>query len=110
MTPTDTQYFQGFEESLKTWTDERFVSREELRALAMFSKYIVNLAEAGGWRYDGHSYKESDFLGCLVVKATRDDIPQVVFTSARSYTTCVQVFVRKLEEGLLEWRKDRYRG
>ncbi len=106
----DNPYLAEFEKSLAGWTDERFVSRQQLSALARFSLYLVNLAEDDGWVYNGHSYKESEYMSCLVVKATLDDIPQVVFTNGKSYTSCVIVFLRKLESGTLEWRKDKYRS
>lgn len=103
------EHVEEFVRSLAKWTDERFVSREELQALAMFSVYLVNLSETDGWVYDGHSYKVASPMCCLTVKATIDGIPHVVFTSGRTHTGCVKAFVRKLEEGWLEWRVDRYR-
>ncbi len=103
------QYLDEFEKALETWTDERFVTRVQVRSLAMFSVYIVNFAEAGGWEYSGHSYKPGVPMGCLTVKAYVDDLPVVVFTSGRTHTSCVQTFIRKVETDLLEWRPDRYR-
>lgn len=110
MDPRDTEYVQEFKKSLGVWTDERFASRQQLEDLAMFNLYLVNLAEADGWTYDGHSYKNSVPMGCLVVKATIRDIPYVVFTSGRTPVSCIRIFLRKMEEGLLEWQKDRFRG
>lgn len=104
------QHLQNFETALSQWTDERFISRTQIRALSMFSEYLVNLAAADGWDYYGHSYKVGQPMGCLTVKADIDGIPHVVFTSGRTYTGCVVAFLRKLEEGWLEWQKDRYRG
>lgn len=109
MDPREFPPLVEFEASLKDWTDERFVSRTQIRALSMFSEYLVNLAEADGWQYDGHSMKMGHPMCCLTVKATIDDIPQVVFTSARTPTGCIVTFVRKLETELLEWQNDRYR-
>lgn len=110
MAPKANEYLEQFKKSLEGWTDERFVSRAELQNLAMFSMYIVNLAEEDGWGYAGHSWKESEHLGCLVVKADRDGIPQVVFTSARTYTEGIRVFLKKMDAGFLEWRDDKYRS
>lgn len=110
MEPSNGQYLKQFETSLEGWTDERFVSRTQMRALAMFAEYLVNLADDDGWEYVGHSYKRGTPMGCLVVKADIEDIPHVVFTSARTYTGCIVAFLRKLEEGWLEWRRDRFRG
>lgn len=105
----DNGYLEQFRKSLEGWTDERFATRAQLDALATFHLYLVNLAEDDGWQYDGHTWKNGDPMGCLVVKATVDDIPSVVFTSARSPTGGIVTFMRKLAAGLLEWRPDRYR-
>ena len=110
MDPMNTQHVAGFRQALGSWTDQRFVSREELEALSMFSLYLVNLLEARGVEYYGFSWKESPRLGCLVVKVTREGTPQVVFTNARTYTASVRIFLRRLQEGALDWRPDRYRS
>lgn len=105
----DRPYLKEFWSSLEAWGDQRMVTREELFALATFNMYIVNLAEEDGWVYCGHSYKAGLVMGTLVVKAYQDELPVVVFTSARSPTRCMIVFLRKLEAGVLEWREDKYR-
>jgi hypothetical protein len=109
MAAIENEHLERFDEALQVWTDERFVSRAEIRALAMFSKYLVNLAEDDGWEYCGQSFKRGVPMCTLVVKAYMDEVPVVVFTSARTHTGCVVTFLRKLEQGLLEWREDKYR-
>lgn len=104
------QHLEQFELALEDWKDERFIGKQELRALAMFYMYLVNLAEDDGWAYAGHSLKMGTPMCTLVVKSWHGEVPQIVFTSARDPTTCIRIFLRKLEEGLLEWRKDQYRG
>lgn len=108
MDPSDNGYVKAFDQSLADWTDSRFVSADQIRTMSMFTMYIVNLAEADGWIYRGHSWKESASMGCLVVKATIDDLPYVVFTSARTTINGMRIFLRKLDEDLLEWVKDKY--
>lgn len=110
MVSSKSPHLEEFEQALARWTDERFVSREQVRALSMFSVYLVNLAEREGWEYDGHSFKVASPMSVLTVKATIDGVPQVVFTSGRTHTACVQHFIKKLEQGWLEWRADRYRS
>lgn len=105
----ENKYVAEFDESLKGWTDHRFVSANQVRDLAMFHLYLVNLSEADGWRYDGHSWKESASMGCLTVKATVDGVPSVVFTSARTSANGIRIFLRKLEGEMLEWIPDKYR-
>lgn len=110
MPPSNGRYLEEFESALADWTDERFISRQGIRALAMFSVYLVNLAEADGWQYDGQSFKVGTPMSCLVVRSTIDGIPHVVFTSGQTHIGCVSAFLRKLDEGWLEWRVDRYRS
>lgn len=109
MDPRDTEHVKQFEAELAKWTDKRFVSAEDIRTMTMFIMYIVNLADHDGWQYCGHSWKESDYLGCLVVKATVDGTPQVVFTNAKTTIGGMRIFLRKLEGDFLEWVPDKYR-
>jgi len=110
MDPRNSEHVQTFEQSLSTWTDSRFLTRDQLRTVAMFTLYLVNLAEADGWQLDGYSWKQSDYLGCLVVKATVAGIPSVVFTNAKTPIGGMKVFLRKLDAGLLEWIPDKFRS
>lgn len=109
MAAKDNGHVAQFRESLEGWTDERFMSKIQVWAAAMFLMYIVNLAEADDWQYDGHSLKVGTPMCTLTVKATIEGTPQVVFTSGRTTISCVRIFIRKLEEDLLEWQPDRYR-
>lgn len=103
-------HLAALDAALENWRDERFISRTHVRAVAIFSEYLVNLSEEAGWVYVGHSFKVATPMCILVVKADIEGIPHVVFSSGRTYTGCVVAFLRKLEEGWLEWQKDRYRG
>ena len=109
MDPRNTEHVQEFERAIADWTDSRFISRDYLRTVAMFTMYLVNSADHAGWKYDGHSWKESEYLGCLVVKATVDGTPQVVFTNAKTAIGGMRIFLRKLEGDFLEWIPDRFR-
>ena len=104
-----TPHTEQFDLALQGWTDERFISRDYIRAVAMFGVYLVNLAEADGWSYYGHSWKEGVGMGCLVVKATREGTPQVVFVNARTYIGSIVTFLRLLDVAQLDWRDDKYR-
>lgn len=110
MVPSNAGYVEQFRTSLASWTDERFVSRDDLEALSMFSVYLVNLAEEDGWQYDGHSYAVRLPLSCLVIKATMDGSPVVCFNSGRTFGNCVRIFLRRIDSNLVEWRPDKYRG
>lgn len=106
--PRDTMYLEQFDQALTTWTDHRMVSSEEIRTMTMFIMYLVNLADHDGWQYRGHSWKESEYLGCLVVKAVVDEVPSVVFTNAKTAVGGMRIFLRKLDGDFLEWVIDKY--
>lgn len=108
MGPKDKEYVQQFRKSLEGWTDHRFVSAQDIETMAMFLMYLVNLADRDGWVCRGHSWKESDYLGCLVVKAVVDGVPSVVFTNAKTPVIGMRIFLRKLEGDFLEWIPDKY--
>lgn len=106
--PMQTETIVEFDKSVEGWTDQRLLSREDLKTLTMFTMYLVNLAEHDGWVYRGHSWKESSHLGCLVVKAIVDGVPSVVFTNAKTLVCGMRIFLRKLEGEFLEWVPDRF--
>lgn len=108
MDPRDTEHVAQFDAALTKWTDQRFVSAADLRTMTMFDMYLVNLADHDDWVYRGHSWKESDRLGCLVVKGVVDGVPSVVFTNAKTPVSGMRIFLRKMEGDFLEWVPDRY--
>ena len=108
MEPMTNEHLEQFEAALEGWTDSRFVSAADIRAMTMFIMYLVNLADHYGWVYRGHSWKESEYLGCLVVKAIVDGVPSVVFTNAKTPVSSIRIFLRKLEGDFLEWVPDKY--
>lgn len=109
MGPKDTPHVAEFDKALEAWTDHRFISRENIRDLARFNMYLVNLAEDDGWTYVGHSLSVETPMGRLVVRGTLDGVPHVVFTSGRTPMEMVRTFLRKMDEGWLEWSVDKYR-
>lgn len=108
MDPRNSEHVQEFEKALLSWTDARFLTRDELRTVAMFTMYLVNLGDHDGWVLRGYSWKESTYLGCLVVKAVVDGVPSVVFTNAKTAVASMRIFLRKLEGDFLEWVPDKY--
>lgn len=108
MDPRDTVCVKRFDEALEGWTDQRFISAADIRVLTMFCMYLVNFADHAGWSYRGHSWRESDYLGCLVVKATVGDVPSVVFTNAATLAAGMRIFLRKMDADFLEWVPDKY--
>lgn len=110
MPARDSAHVEEFRKSLKDWVDERFISRNDLEALAMYHMYIVNLGDDQGWLYDGESYKPGRVMGRLVVKSWVQEEPFVCFISGRTYVNCVRIFLRRLAEGTAEWVPDKYRA
>lgn len=107
--PLKSPYAEGFRLAIETWTDERHLSRSHLWALWVFTLYLENVFEGEGWGYNGHSWKASNVIGVLVVKATVDGLPVVCFTSAKTFMNAISIFVRKLSEDGVMWVKDKYR-
>lgn len=103
------EYLEEFRKSLEGWTDERMITRQQLDDLTMFNLYIVNLADDDGWVYNGHSLSYTQTMCRLVVRGTINDLPYVVFSTGRTPTGSVRAFLRKMDEGRLEWSKDKYR-
>lgn len=108
--PMDSPFVRGFDEVLKSWTDDRIMSRDDIRSLFLFGHYLVNMADHAGWSYDGHSFKVGSPLGTLVIKATLGGAPVVSFISGRTFVNCVKIFLRRLDGDTVEWRADRFRG
>ena len=102
-------HIKHFEEQLGQWTDEPIVSQEDISVWYRFIEYLVNLSEADGWVYTGHSLTVGTPMSRLVVRAEIDGIHHVVFTSGRTTTGCMRAFLRKMHEGWLEWSVDKYR-
>lgn len=102
-------HIQAVEAALEQWQDNRLISREDIRVWYEFNNYLVNLAEADGWTYDGQSFTKKEPMSTLVVRGTHGNIPHVAFTSGRTATECMRSFLRKMREGWLEWSVDRYR-
>lgn len=102
-------HMEDFRTQLGQWTDERIVSKEDISVWYMFIVYLVNLAEEDGWVYDGHSFSSGVPMGRLVVRGTLDGIPHVVFSSGRTTTASMRAFLRKMQEGWLEWQVDKFR-
>lgn len=109
MAAKDHQHLEQFRVSIEDWTDQRFLSRDTLWDLARFNLYLVNLAIDDGWVYNGHSLSIKTPMSLLVVRATAEGVPQVVFINGRTTSACIHTFLRMMEEGVLEWRPDKYR-
>ena len=106
----DVPHLDDFDKQLGSWTDERILTREAIRALYLFVEYIVNLGDEDGWEYSGHSFKRSLPLSTLVIKAVIDDTYVVSFISGRTFLNYIRIFLRHVNAGTLEWRRDKYRA
>ena len=99
-------YLDTFDQALERWTDQRHLTRDEVRAVFMFTKHIVNVMSSSNCEYLGHSFKAGSPLGLLVVKAVVDGVRQVAFVSGRDATDCVRIFIKQWENDVVQWRDD----
>lgn len=106
----ESPFLVSWRECVQAWSDERFLTKEELDALFLFATHIVNLGDAAGWEYAGHSYKRATPLGVLTVRAVLDESCVVAFISGRTFLNCVKILLRRIREDTMEWRVDKYRS
>lgn len=108
MAPTATKVLETLQEHLEGWKDGRICTREDILVWYKYIAYLVNLLESDGIEYRGHSLKNGSPLCLLVTKVTLEGTPYVVFTSGRTTTDCMRIFLKRLEERTLELRPDRF--
>jgi hypothetical protein len=99
-------YLDTFGQALELWTDQRHLTRDEVRAVFMFTKHIVNVMSSVNAEYLGHSFKASTPLNLLVVKAVVDGVRRVAFVSGSDATDCMRIFIKQLENDVVQWRED----
>lgn len=102
------QHLEGLEQTLQQWTDERYFTRDSLRDVYLYERYLVNLLDDRDIIYRGDSFRYSLPLSLLVVKVTIGDEPYVCFINGRLRETCYRIFLRRLQEDTVEWRVDQY--
>lgn len=99
---------QDIEDIYGDGTDKRYFTVRELQALYMYEKYLVNLLDEVGVSYRGQSVKYDIPVCLLVLKGTREGENIVAFVNGLSIIECKQICVRKLLDGALEWRVDKF--
>ncbi len=102
------EHLEDLQASLEGWTDERFVTREQVFTLYLLDTYIVNVADDGGFTFRGFSFRVKETLSLLVVKAWLGDDPVVCFVSGRTLLNTFKIFFARVMEGTVEWRPDQY--
>ena len=102
-------HLERLEEQVQSIPTDHIMSPDLVWTAYMFTMYIVNLAEDGGWSYDGHSFKVGDPLGTLTVRSHVQDAPMVSFVNGRTMLECMGVFVRWCELGDVRWYPDKFR-
>lgn len=108
MAANDNKHLRDIDALLEQVPEEGVFPRESWRTLYMFGVYLVNLLDAEGIVYRGHSLRESDEWALLVVRGILEKKAVVCFTNAIDGLNCRRVFLRKLESGTLEWRADKF--
>ena len=102
-------YPQLVQEILETLPEKGPLDRDDVRVWHQYHTYLVNLLEQRGYAWRGESFKNQGWAVLLVVKAAREHVPVVAFITGADTTGCMRIFLRQLEEGLVEWRQDQYK-
>lgn len=108
MKSTTEKHLEGAAKAFDAVTDLRYFDRGEILTAYMYTKYLVNLADDEGVEIRGESFKLGEPMSLLVVKATVQGAPYVCFVSGLSRLACYKIFLRRLQEGTVEWRPDQY--
>ncbi len=90
------------------YVDQRAVSEQDLRLYVWFHEYLFNeILELGGLER-GYTFRQKAETCLLIYKATFDNIPQVVFLTARTPVGCIRILCRQFYAETLRWTKDKY--
>lgn len=103
--PKIVEYLRTIETS---YTDQRVLSEQELRALAWFFLYGTNVFSEVGLTWKGCTFRQRETTCLLVVKADADGIPLVAYCTARTPTDCVLSFCKTWHADLVKWNDDKY--
>lgn len=95
-------------EMLEQWKDNRSITSAEVDVLLRFFYHAYADEVKTGATLRGFSFrlKEDDCL--LVVKVTRDGVPEVVFVSSSSPMGCMRKWLRMIDSGDIKYLPDRY--
>jgi len=83
-------------------------ARSDVWTLLRFHDYKVNILEEVGLSWRGESFKNKGRTVLLVMRVLRGGTPLVAFVTERDTIGCMAVFLRKLEEGTLNWVPDKF--
>jgi len=96
------------ERALESLPEGGPLKRDDIMTYILFNEYLVNLLEAAGLYWRGQSFSNRGWAVLLVVKAAKGDTPYVGFVTERTTTACMRVFLRKLGEGSVNWKPDKF--
>ena len=80
----------------------------DLRAVYFFLFEIMMCDLVNGTTVTGCSFSQRGLNTLLVLKAVRDDIPQVVFVTEKFPMDCIRTLGRLWIEDRLKWHLDRF--
>lgn len=98
----------GYLEWLAEALAERPTEAKDAATHMEFEGWLINLLEDKGLAWRGHSFKNQGWATLLVMKVAREGVPQVGFFTEQTTTGCVRVFLRKLAEGSIPWKRDQF--
>jgi hypothetical protein len=90
------------------YKEGRVVTPLELRALVWFFVYGQNVFSESGRDWRGATFRQDETVCIMTTKSTRDGIPEVAYTTARTPTDCVVSFCKRWHKDTVEWNFDKY--
>lgn len=99
---------ESIADELSKLPEEGPLPRENVRIWFEFVEYLANLYERLGLVRRGESFKNQGWAELLVAKVARDGVPLVAFITAQTTTDCMRVFLRQLDENMVQWREDKF--
>lgn len=96
-------------ESLTQWKDSRIVDATWLDAHIWFWQHLYSDLAQISMEFDGVTFRESNGVWLMVLKAHSEGVPLVGFVTSKNPTRCMRKARDLLRNGGLNWSRDKYR-
>lgn len=110
MTETQSRLFKsGKARDQKDWVfPGELLEPGEAQALYFFCEGLFSWLSGEGMVYRGVSFSYRVPLSVLTIKAFKDGQGLVSFINGETLAKCMAYFARRVSEGTVEWRPDRF--
>lgn len=95
-------------EALEDFKDHRIVDTDWLDYWMWFWLHLYADLNQFDATFRGVVFRQEDGWTLMVLKVLQEDIPQVVFVSGSSATSCVRKLKKKLRDETIVFTKDKY--